>query len=130
MRPPYTYEDFTRKAAEGRNMSVEDLRAVASGRVWSGIQAKERNLIDIFGGLDTAINIAVKKAALDDDYQIRYYPRKKTFFEQLMSEFDQNLSSYFLRRELGIIYPQIKELKKLEQLQGIQSRLPYEINIY
>ena len=124
------YEDFTRKAAEGRNMSVEDLRAVASGRVWSGIQAKERNLIDIFGGLDTAINIAVKKAALDDDYQVRYYPRKKTFFEQLMSEFDQNLSSYFLRRELGIIYPQIKELKKLEQLQGIQSRLPYEINIY
>jgi protease IV len=124
------YEDFTRKAAQGRNMSVEALRAVASGRVWSGLQAKERNLIDVLGGLNAAINIAIKKAEIEEDYQVRYYPRKKTFLEQLMSQFDMQLSSYLLKKELGIIYPQIKQLKEVEQLQGVQSRLPYEIKIY
>lgn len=124
------YEDFTRKAARGRNMPLEELKAVASGRVWTGVQAKEKNLIDVYGGLEKAISIAVEKAALEDDYQVRYYPRKKTFFEQLMKEFDQQVSTHLLKRELGAAYPYLKKLKTLEEIQGVQSRLPYEIKIY
>jgi protease-4 len=123
------YEDFTRKAAEGRNMSIENMLAVASGRVWTGVEAKDRNLIDVFGGLDEAVAIAREKAGLDEDYQLRYYPRKKTFLEQLMAELDGQISTYLMQRELGIAYPYVKTLKELEQLQGVQARMPFEIVI-
>src|SRR5688500_12258334 len=46
------YRDFTGKVAAARNRSVEQIDAVARGRVWSGAQAKERGLVDAFGGLD------------------------------------------------------------------------------
>ncbi|MDF9796790.1 protease-4 [Catalinimonas alkaloidigena] len=123
------YEDFTTKAAMGRNMSINQLKSVASGRVWSGVEAMEKNLIDVFGGLDVAIAIAKEKAQLEDDYQVKYYPRKKTFLEQIMSEFDQEISAYRLKRELGIAYPAVKQLKELQNLQGTQARLPFEIEI-
>ena len=123
------YEDFTSKAAQGRNMSIENMLAVASGRVWTGVEAKDRNLIDVFGGLDEAVAIAREKAGLDEDYQLRYYPRKKTFLEQLMSELDGQISTYLMQRELGIAYPYVKTLKELEQLQGVQARMPFEISV-
>ena len=123
------YEDFVKKAAQGRDMTVEELKAVASGRVWSGVEAMEKNLIDVFGGLDEAIAIAHDMAKLDDDFQVRYYPRRKSFVEKLMAEFDQQLSTYVLKKELGIAYPYVKEIKDIEQFRGIQARLPYTITI-
>jgi protease IV len=123
------YEDFTSKAAQGRNMSLAQLKSIASGRVWSGVEAKEKKLIDVYGGLDTAIKIALDKANLEDDYQIRYYPKQKTFFEQIMAELEQEVRTYKLQRELGIAYPYIQKLKELERLQGIQARIPFEIEI-
>ncbi|MFP4503498.1 MAG: signal peptide peptidase SppA [Cyclobacteriaceae bacterium] len=124
------YETFTRKAAAGRNMPLEQLLRVASGRVWSGIEAKDRNLIDVFGGLDQAIEIAVEKAKLEEgDYQVRYYPKKKTFIEELIAELENQTSTYFLKRELGLTYPYVMKLKELEQYRGVQARMPFEIEI-
>jgi protease-4 len=123
------YEDFTKKAAIGRDMSLSQLKSVASGRVWSGVEAMEKDLIDVFGGLDEAIMIAKNKANLDEDYQVKYYPKKRTFLELLMSEFDQEISTYKLKRELGITYPIIQQLKEIQNLQGTQARLPFEIEI-
>lgn len=123
------YEDFTKKAAMGRGMSQSQLKSVASGRVWSGVEAMEKGLIDVFGGLDEAIIIAKNKANLDEDFQVKYYPKKKTFIELLMSEFDQEISTYKLKRELGITYPIIQQLKEIQNLQGTQARLPFEIEI-
>ncbi|MEK6480676.1 signal peptide peptidase SppA [Catalinimonas sp. 4WD22] len=123
------YEDFTKKAAMGRDMSLSQLKSVASGRVWSGVEAMEKDLIDVFGGLDEAIMIAKNKANLDQDYQVKYYPKKRTFLELLMSEFDQEISTYKLKRELGITYPIIQQLKEIQNLQGTQARLPFEIEI-
>lgn len=124
------YEDFTRKAAQGRNMPLDELKSVASGRVWTGVQAKEKNLIDVFGGLDKAIEIAVEKAEITEDYQVRYYPRKKTFLEELMTQLDRQVSTYMMERELGIAYPYVKQLKDLENLQGVQARMPFDIRIH
>jgi len=124
-----TYEDFTQKAAQGRDMPLEALKRAASGRVWSGVEAMDRNLIDVFGGLDDAIEIARQEADLEEDYQVRYYPRKKTFLEQIMEGFDDQLSTYLLRQELGIAYPYAQTLRELEHLQGVQARMPFEISI-
>jgi len=52
----YTYDDFVGKVAAGReNLSVEDVNAIAQGRVWTGAQAKTNGLVDDLGGLDTAV---------------------------------------------------------------------------
>lgn len=123
------YETFINKAAEGRNMPTEAIKEVASGRVWSGEQAQERGLVDIMGGLDDAIQIAIKKANLEDDYRIKYYPEKKTLFEQIMKELTSEINTYQLKKELGIGYPFIQKFRELKNLEGIQARLPYEISI-
>src|SRR5690606_312738 len=43
------YDQFTRKAAEGRGMDLERLKELAGGRIWTGKQAKEKGLIDELG---------------------------------------------------------------------------------
>jgi len=124
------YETFTRKAAEGRNMPVEQLKKVASGRVWSGTEALERDLVDVLGGLDMAVDIAVEKAGLEEgDYRVKYYPEKKTFLEQLMKELGQEVSTFVLKRELGDAFPYFQKVQQLRDLQGIQARMPFEIEI-
>lgn len=51
----HTYEDFVQKVAAGRkNLSLEDVHAIAQGRVWTGEQAFENGLVDDLGGLETA----------------------------------------------------------------------------
>ena len=123
------YEDFVTKAANNRDMTVEELKKVASGRVWSGQQAVENGLVDMLGGLDQAIEVAVNAAGIADDYRIRYYPRQKTFFEQVMEEFSGDLESRLLKASTGDLYPFVKKVKSLENLKGPQARMMYEITL-
>jgi protease-4 len=73
------YDDFTEKAAQGRKMPLEQLRELARGRVWSGIDAKERGLVDDLGGLATALRVAREVAGLKPDARIKVkeFPKKK-----------------------------------------------------
>jgi protease-4 len=63
----HLYAAFTAKVAEGRHLSPEQAEAVAKGRIWSGIAAKERGLIDEVGGLSTAVAIARDRAHIAGD---------------------------------------------------------------
>jgi len=123
------YADFTTKAAQGRSMPVEQLREIASGRVWSGIEAKERGLVDVFGDLDDAVKIAAARAGLKDEYRLKHLPVKQTFFAELMSGMETRISNHFLQAELGELYPHYENLKKIKQMEGIQARLPYNLDI-
>ncbi len=124
------YETFTSKAAEGRNMSVAQLKKVASGRVWSGTEALERDLVDVLGGLDMAIDIAVEKAGLEEgDYRVKYYPEQKDVFQQIMEELGQEVSTQLLERELGDAFPYVRQIRQLRDLQGVQARMPFEMEI-
>jgi protease IV len=67
----FFYDDFVRRVAEGRNLSVDDVDAVARGRVWTGADALERGLVDELGGLRTAIRRAKILAGLDADEKAR-----------------------------------------------------------
>jgi len=124
------YETFTSKAAEGRSMSVAQLKKVASGRVWSGTEALERDLVDVLGGLDMAIDIAVEKAGLEEgDYRVKYYPEQKDVFQQIMEELGQEVSTQLLERELGDAFPYVRQIRQLRDLQGVQARMPFEMEI-
>ena len=121
------YETFTSKAALGRGMDIDDLKAVASGRVWTGIQAKEIGLIDVLGGLDTAIKIAAEKAGVANDFKVRYYPVKKTALEELIEELSGITQTSLMKAKLGELYPYLELLDKVENMRGVQARMPYEI---
>ncbi len=60
------YRDFLQLVSTHRNMSVAETDAVAQGRVWTGNQALERNLVDTHGGLEAAIEAAARRAELSD----------------------------------------------------------------
>lgn len=124
------YAQFTGKAAAGRKLPVDSIRAIAGGRVWTGSQGKAIGLVDKLGGLDDAIELAAQSAKLKSgDYKLRYQPRKKPFFEQLMNSFGGDEESR-IQAQLGELAPYVKYLKKLKTLEGIQMRMPFDVTIH
>jgi len=123
------YETFISRVATGRGMSIEAVKEVASGRVWTGNQAKARGLVDVLGGLDTAIEIAAGKIKAGDDYRVVYYPEVKPWFETIMDDFGQNVRVGFLKHELQENYKIYQQVEKLKSYQGIQARMAQEISI-
>jgi ClpP class serine protease len=81
------YENFVGKAAEGRQMTYEEMEARARGRIYTGVQAKELGLVDELGGLQTAIDHMKEALELGEDEEIELvlYPRPRSFWEQLSS---------------------------------------------
>lgn len=81
------YDHFIPKVARGRNKEVEYVDSVGQGRVWTGAQAKERGLVDEFGGLDRAIEIAKELANIPADKGVRrvILPVPRTMLQQLIS---------------------------------------------
>ncbi|MBT1699355.1 signal peptide peptidase SppA [Fulvivirgaceae bacterium PWU4] len=124
------YGTFTRKAAEGRHVSEDDIRKVASGRVWTGTQAREHHLVDVLGGFNDAVKIAAEKAGVADDYKLRYYPKPKSFFEELLFQLEENTESSAVREELGEFKVWYDEVKKIQTYQGAQARMPFELQIH
>jgi protease-4 len=124
------YADFTTKAAKGRNMPVEKLRGYASGRVWSGSEAKARGLVDVLGSFEDALRIAARRANLNEgDYRLQSLPRQKTFVENIFESFGLEARQQLVKQELGPLYPMYGQYQKLIKLEGVQARLPFEMNI-
>lgn len=121
------YDVFIGHVAEGRGVTKEYVDSIGQGRVWSGVDAKNLNLVDEIGGLDRAIEIAAEKAKLEE-YRIQFLPVQKEFFEQLMEETQQAQVS-LLQEELGEFYEYYMFLKRTTTDRGIQARLPYLIHI-
>jgi protease-4 len=123
------YETFTSKAADGRNMSQDKLKEVASGRVWTGVQAKERGLVDILGNYNNAIEIAAEKADIAGDYKVRLYPQQKPFFQELMEGIEENARVSAIKEELGVNYIYYQYWQRVKSYNGPQARMPYEFVI-
>ncbi|MFN5331419.1 MAG: signal peptide peptidase SppA [Bacteroidota bacterium] len=123
------YETFISRVAEGRGMHPDSVKKVASGRVWTGSQAKERGLVDVLGGLDTAIKLAAEKIKVGDDYRVVYFPEKKPWFEELMLSFSEEVQLRFLQHQLGQHYPLYKKLEHIKRYHGVQVRMPQDITI-
>ena len=80
------YADFTSRVAKSRNMDIEQVEAIAQGRVYSGIGAYKAGLVDSIGGLNDAINTARKLANIPEKKKVLYdvYPKPK-FMNRMIS---------------------------------------------
>ena len=120
------YELFVKRCAEGRSKTVDEIKSVAEGRVWTGEDALKIGLVDALGGLDKAIAMAAEKAKLDT-YQVREYPVKEDFATKLMKVLNGEVEIRILKSQLGEHYSVIQHLKQFEDMKGIQARMPYDI---
>jgi protease-4 len=81
------WDEFVPKVAKGRNKSPEYVDSIAQGRVWTGAQGKERGLVDEFGGLDRAVEVAGELANIPKDKGVQrvILPYPQTFFQELLN---------------------------------------------
>jgi len=83
------YQRFLQLVSDGRNLSIEQVDAVAQGQIWSGSQALAFGLVDNLGELDDAITAAARLAVLDD-YAWRYIEKPLSPGEQFTQELIRN----------------------------------------
>lgn len=83
-----TYDDFTDKVAKGRSKDQAYIDSIGQGRVWTGRQGKENGLVDEYGGLDKAIEIAKQLANIPADKGVHRVirPIPPNLFDQLFSD--------------------------------------------
>lgn len=119
------YDLFTRRCADGRHMSQDAIKAIAEGRVWTGMHAKKLGLVDQLGGIDDAIAVAKKKAKIDEA-SIVAYPGKASFLDNLINEAKGNTyADAQMQAALGEYYNMFSVMRNCTSKQGIQASLPY-----
>ena len=123
------YDTFLTHVAQGRHMTKKAVDKIGQGRVWSGQDAKKIGLVDVFGGLNKAVEIAVKKANLKK-YRIVSLPKQADPFTQIMKQLKGDVEMSILKNKLGSDYKYYDQLQKLTKINGCQARLPFDIDIY
>jgi len=124
------YTTFLERVAKGRGMLVAEVDSVAQGRVWSGVEAIEKGLVDKLGNLNDAILHAAELAEVTD-YRVRNYPSYKVDFEDRFNSFPfMNSKEKLFMEELGEEnYKIYQNIKQLSTLRGIQARAPFMLDI-
>jgi len=109
----WTYDKFLTKAAEGRNLTREDVDRVGRGRVWTGRQALEVKLIDELGGLDKALDLAKSLAGIpaDEDVRLVVWPRKISLLGAIFGR-PQTQANLFPSSELSQLLQTLQVLEK------------------
>jgi protease IV len=115
----WTYDKFLTKAAEGRNLTREEVDKVGRGRVWTGRQALEIKLIDELGGLDKALDLAKSLAGIpaDEDVKLVVWPHRTSLF-----------GAIFGRQEIKADLISSSELgKRLQILRVLEKENPWAV---
>ncbi len=126
-----TYDDFTKRVAEGRGLSQTFVDSIGQGRVWAGADAIGLGLVDQLGDMEDAIAYAVQKANLGNDYKVTEWPKQKDYFTRLMESMNGNEDKLdaAMRHRLGAYYDYLKGLDNLQKNTGIQARVPFDMII-
>lgn len=125
-----TYDDFTRRVAEGRGLRQTYVDSIGQGRVWAGADAIDLGLVDQLGDLEDAIAYAVEKAGLGSDFKVTERPEQKDLFTRLMESMNTTDElDAAMRQKLGVYYHYYEGLENLQKNTGIQARMPFDLVI-
>ncbi|NNE67793.1 MAG: signal peptide peptidase SppA [Pyrinomonadaceae bacterium] len=133
------YTDFVPKVAKGRKMNDEAVNSIGQGRVWTGAQAKERGLVDEFGGLEKAIEIAKSLSKIPADEQVTRValPKAPTLFETIFGS-GVAVESKEVKARKAIVESLPRNVRKTLQYAELYERMgrgesmlmmPFEIEI-
>ena len=123
------YDLFTTRCADGRGMTQEQIDAIGQGRVWTGAMALELGLVDVLGGLDDAIDIAVKKAGVEG-YTLKSYPEQEGGIFSMFSDMkDNTIRQQVLKGDAAKIFNDVYTISQIDKMDRVQARMPYNIII-
>lgn len=133
------FNNFVPKVSKGRGKTDEEVNRLGQGRVWTGTQAKQNGLIDEFGGLEKAIEIAKELAGLPADKDIRrvIFPEPRPFFETLFGN-DSSADAKTREAQKAVIEALPKDVQKalryaelFERMQRgeAMTMMPFELEI-
>ena len=123
------YELFVKRCADGRGMSTEAIKKIAEGRVWTGAAAKELGLVDELGGLDKALEIAAQKAEVDS-YSVINFPSPENPILSLLNNSKEDYIQGQISNTMGEYYDYIKFIQNMKDMDHIQARMPFILNIH
>ena len=101
------YNQFKTTVSITRGINKNDLATIADGRVFSGEQAQDLNLIDELGNLNDAIAYAAKQGGIEGDPELVHYPEKKSLLQELLSSklsLTSRISNFPISNSFGIFY--------------------------
>lgn len=132
------YNDFVPKVAKGRNKDAAYIDSVGQGRVWTGAQGKERGLVDEFGGLDRAVEVAKDLAKIPKDKGVHrvILPYPRTFLQELLSEGSETRTQVKQREAVLATLPDdarraVRYMALLDRMKSGESMLlmPFDLRI-
>lgn len=135
------YEDFVPKVAKGRNKDAAYVDSIAQGRVWTGSQGKDRGLVDEFGGLDRAVEVAKELANIPKEKGVHrvILPVPRTFLQELMSAGDETRSQSSQAKQQQAVFAALPEdarralryMALLDRMKNGESMLlmPFDLRI-
>jgi len=123
------YDQFLDRVSRGRGLTKDQVDEVAQGRVWTGLKALEIGLIDELGSLDTAISYAADQVNIQK-YSLKEYPEYELDFKELFSlgtfmKTESEISK--LMEKVGL--NKMLTFKQILELEGVQARIPFELEI-
>lgn len=119
------YELFTKRCADGRGMEQDSIKAVAEGRVWTGLHALELGLVDQLGGLDDAIAEAKKRAEIES-CTVKSYPGTSSFIDKLSGAVGgDSYADAKMKEILGDYYDTFSYMKRMATERGVMAKSPY-----
>ena len=123
------YSTFISRVSDGRDITTQEVDAIGQGRVWSGYDAKDIGLVDLYGGLETAIVIAAELAEVDD-YRVISLPKIEDPFTKIINDLTESKLITFFETEFNLMdTKKIKKVKDLITSDEIQTRIPYLIEL-
>jgi protease-4 len=134
------FNNFVPKVAQGRNKTNEDVNSIAQGRVWTGTQAKANGLIDEFGGLEKAIDVAKGLANLPADKDVKrvVLPAPRPFFERIFGDNEETQTSADVKAQEALAASLPENVRRMfryaslfDQMKNGEAMLmmPYELEI-
>ncbi len=101
------YDQFKSTVAVTRNLNKKEIDSIADGKVFSGEQAQDLNLVDELGNLNDAIAFAAKQGGIDGDPELIHYPGKKSVLQELLSSklsLTSRISNFPISNSFGLFY--------------------------
>lgn len=117
------YETFVSRCAQGRNVTTDDIKKIAEGRVWDGTTALEIGLVDELGGLDMAIIQLAKQLNLDKFEIVEYPKNNDDIWAQIMSMNTMSIKNNIIESELNDAAVYYNAVKNIKELAPVQCRM-------
>lgn len=116
------YELFVKRVAGGRKKTVEQIKAIAEGRVWDGREALRIGLVDKLGGLDTALADMARELGVES-CSVERYPKTEDDVLTALLMMSDRMEQSALERKLGDVAEIYRTIESIRQYQGVQARM-------